>query len=101
MQDYLPPQLPAQTSIEGIYLDSELPGGEVNLLLLLLLDNASSVLGRKSPPDSAGLLAAEIEREVLLLLVEETELGALVRVGDGEDTSDRLADVVTIRRIPC
>lgn len=37
---------------------------------------------------------AEVEREVLLALVEEAELGALLGVDDGEDARDALAHVV-------
>lgn len=65
------------------------------LLLLLLGDDALLVLG-KSPSHGAGLLGAEVEREVLLVLVEDTELRTLVDVDDGEDTGDRLADVVAV-----
>lgn len=48
------------------------------------------------PPDSAGLLGAEVERHVLLALVEEAELLALSGIDDGQDTGDRLADIVTV-----
>lgn len=34
------------------------------------------------------MLGTEVEREVLLVLVEEAELGALVGVDDGEDTGN-------------
>lgn len=46
------------------------------------------------PADCASLLGSEVEREVLLLLVEYPQLRALVDVDDGEHASDRLADVV-------
>lgn len=76
------------------YLNSKVPLGEVDLLLLLLLgDEGSFVLGQASP-DSTGLLWAEVKRQVLLALVEDAELLPLVEVDDGEDTGDRLADVV-------
>ena len=40
------------------------------------------------PPDRAGLFGAQVEGQVFLLLVEEAELLALVRVDDGEDAGD-------------
>jgi hypothetical protein len=48
-----------------------------------------------------GELGAEVERHVLLVLVEQTQLGALVGVDDGEDTGDRLADVVATKWTTC
>ena len=69
--------------------------------LLGLLKNAGSVLLGKTAADSAGLLGAEIEREVLLVLVEETKLSPLLGVDDGKDTSDRLAEVVAVKRCAC
>ena len=69
--------------------------------LLGLLKSAGSVLLGKTAADSAGLLGAEVEREVLLVLVEETELSPLLGVDDGEDTSDRLAEVVAVKRCAC
>jgi hypothetical protein len=75
-------------------LDGVLSLGEVCLPLLLLLgDDRSLVLGESSA-DGAGLLGAEVERSVLLALVEEAELGPLVGVDDGEDLGDTLANVV-------
>ena len=45
------------------------------------------------PPDRSRLLRAQIQREVLLLGVEETELLALVRVDDCEDAGDGFTEV--------
>lgn len=56
------------------------------------------VLGQAAA-ESAGVLGPEVEREVLLVLVEQTELRALVEVDDGEDTSDGLADVLAVRGV--
>jgi hypothetical protein len=68
----------------------------VGLALGLLLENTGSILLGETATDGAGLLWAEVERQVLLLLVEEAELGALVGVDDGQDLGDRLADVVAV-----
>ena len=76
------------------YLDGELPLGEVNVALLGLLQRAGLVLGRQSATNGAGLLGAEVERGVLLVLVEQTKLRALLGVDDGQDTGDRLSQVV-------
>ena len=67
-------------------------------LLGLLKGLLGLVLGKTSA-DGAGLLWSEVERHVLLVLVEETELGALVGVDDGEDLSDRLANIVAIEKV--
>lgn len=45
-----------------------------------------------------GLLWSEIKREVLLALVELAQVLALLRVHNGQDASDRLADTVAIGR---
>jgi hypothetical protein len=67
------------------------------LALLGLLQNPRGVLGGQAATDGAGLLGPEVKRQVLLVLVEEAELSTLLRVDDGKDTGDRLADVVAIR----
>lgn len=46
--------------------------------------------------DRARLLRPEIERDVLLALVEETELCAVVRIDDGQNTGDGLADIRSV-----
>ena len=66
----------------------------MSLLLLLLLGHALGVLWRQTAADGTGLLRAEVEWQVLLLLVEDSELRSLVDVDDGEDTGNRLANVV-------
>ena len=40
------------------------------------------------PPDRSGLLGAQVEGQVFLLLVEDAELLALVRVDDGKDAGN-------------
>jgi hypothetical protein len=52
-------------------------------------------LGQPSP-NSPRLLRSEVEREVFLVLIEETELCALVGVDDGEDFGNRLAEIVAV-----
>ena len=66
------------------------------LPLLLLVGPRTSLILGKCAAHGAGLLRAEIEREVLLLLVEDAELVALVGVDNGEDTGDGFADVVAV-----
>jgi hypothetical protein len=68
----------------------------VDLLLALALGLEGSLVLGEAAAESTGKAGAEVEREVLLVLVEEAELGALVGVDDGENTSDRLADVVAV-----
>lgn len=80
----------------GSHLNSVLPLGEVDLLLLLLVGLRGSLVLGEPAAEGAGELGAEVKREELLVLVEEAELRALVGVDDGEDTSDRLADVVAV-----
>jgi hypothetical protein len=53
------------------------------------------VLG-ESATDGAGGLWSEVERSVLLALVEEAELSALVGVDDGQDLGDGLANIVAV-----
>ena len=77
-------------------LDGVLSLGEVCVPLLLLLSDERSLVLGESSADGAGLLGAEVEGQVLLALVEDAELSALVGVDDGEDASDRLADVVAV-----
>lgn len=61
-------------------------------LALLFCDPLRIVLGQPAA-DGTGLLRAEVERRVLLVLVEQAELVSLLGVDDGEDAGDRLADV--------
>lgn len=65
------------------HLDSILPLGEVGLLLRRLECLAGRFVLGQPPPDGAGLLGAEVERQVLLAFIENAELLALGRVDDG------------------
>jgi len=60
----------------------------------------STNLGKLSA-DCTGLLWSEINREVLLALVELAQVLALLRVYNGQDTSDRLADTIAVGRGGC
>lgn len=62
--------------------------------LLLLLAHPGLVLVGQVSPHSARLLGAQVERDVLLALVEDAQLRALVGVDDGEHAGDGFADVV-------
>lgn len=79
------------------YLNGVLPLGEVDLALPLLLSDEGGLVLGESSADGTGLLGSEVEREVLLVLVEQTQLSALVGVDDGQDTGDRLAEVVAAK----
>jgi hypothetical protein len=78
-------------------LDSKLSLREVHNSLALLLQHTGCVLLGQTSSDGAGLLLSEVEGKVLLVLVEQTELSALVGVDDGQDLGDRLADIVAVR----
>ena len=68
----------------------------MDLLLPLLLRLLVGLVLGHTAAQSTGVPGAEVEREVLLVLVEQAELGALVEVDDGENASDRLANVVAV-----
>lgn len=94
MIPFIPPPnspLPKKFS-ELTHLDSVLPLREVQSLLALLDSLESRLVLGQPPPDSPGLLGAEVERQVFLALVEDAELLALSGVDDSQDTGDRLAD---------
>ena len=78
------------------YLNGVLPLGKVDLLLPLSLRLLGGLVLGHTAADGTGVLGSEVEREVLLVLVEQAELRALVDVDHGEDTSDGLADVLAI-----
>jgi hypothetical protein len=56
--------------------------------LLLLLGGSAGVLLAQSSADGTSLLCSEVEREVLLLCVEQAQLVSLVGVDDSEDSGD-------------
>jgi hypothetical protein len=67
----------------------------MRLPLLLLLGDSAGILLAQSSADGAGLFRSQIEREILLLLVEEPQLVALVGVDDGQSAGDGFAEIVS------
>lgn len=68
------------------------------LALLGLLQLPRGILGGQAATDGTGLLRAEVERHVLLVLVEQAHVVSLLGVDDGQNTGDRLAEVVAVCR---
>lgn len=60
----------------------------MNSPLLRLLQGLLTLVLAQTSADGTGLLWSEVEGKVLLVLVEEAELGALVGVDDCEDLCD-------------
>jgi len=78
--------------LDGVFAAREVP------FLLLLLERLLSLFVLSEPSaDCTRLLCSEINREVLLALVELAQVLALLRVDDGQDASDRLADTIDTR----
>jgi hypothetical protein len=78
-------------------LDGVPPLGEVRLPLPLPLRLQRRLLLGQVAAHGARELGPQVEGRVLLLLVEEPELGALRGVDDGEDAGDAFPDVVSAR----
>lgn len=76
------------------YLDSILPLREVSGPLLRLLQSLLTLVLAQTSSDRTRLLGSEIERHVLLVLVEEAQLRALVCVNDSKDLRDRLSEIM-------
>lgn len=66
--------------------------------LALLVGGLGTLVLGETAADLTGELGAQVKREVLLVLVEETKLGALVGVDDGENASDRLANLAAKKK---
>lgn len=79
------------------YLNGVLPLGEVDLALALPRGDLGSLVLGETAAQLTGELGAEVEGHVLLVLVEQTQLSALVGVDDGHNASDRLADLTTVK----
>lgn len=90
--------LPAQDCRRVSYLDGVLPLGEVDGTLAELVGGLGTLVLGETAADLTGELGAEVEREVLLVLVEQTQLSALVGVDDSENTSDRLANLAAKKK---
>ena len=84
---------PAKGCRRVSYLNGVLPLGEVDGTLAELVGGLGTLVLGETAADLTGELGAEVEREVLLVLVEQTQLSALVGVDDSENTSDRLANL--------
>lgn len=52
-------------------------------------------MGGQPAADGTGPLGSEVERNVLLALVEKAKLVTLLEVDDSQDLGDGLADIVT------
>jgi len=78
------------------YLDSILPLRKVNSPLLRLLQNLSTLRFAQASSNGTCLLWSEVEREVLLVLIEETKLRALIGINDCEDLCDWLSEIVAV-----
>jgi hypothetical protein len=66
-------------------------------LLLLLLRRLRRLLRRcQLTTNGAGELRTKVERRVLLLLVQETEVRSLCGIDDCEDTGNSFADIGAI-----
>lgn len=92
------PKLRAYPLGRGIYLDGVLPLGEVDGLLGSLRGLEGSLVLGQAATDGAGALEAEIKRQVLLGLVEKTQLLSLLGVDDGQSPGDGLANIVARKR---
>jgi len=79
---------------DNLCLDGEFAGREVPFLLLLLERLLRLFVLGELPADCAGLLWSEVKREVLLAFVELAQVLALLRVHNGQDAGNRLADTI-------
>lgn len=75
-------------------LHSIFPRREVHLSLLLLLRDSASILLAQSSPNGASLLGPEVERKVLLVVIELSQSVSLVGVDHGQAAGNRFAEVV-------
>lgn len=69
----------------------------MDLLLALPLGDPRRLVRGKSSAHGTRLLGSQIQRDELLVLVEEAQLGALGEVDDGQDARDRLANLTAVR----
>lgn len=72
----------------------------MDLLLALPLGNPRGLVRGESSAHGTCLLGSQVQRDVLLVLVEETQLGALGDVDDGQDAGDRLANLAAGEKSP-
>ena len=72
---------------------------EVSFLLLLTKSLLGLFKGSQSSTHSTGLLDTKVQRNILLLVVEESELFTLSLVDDSQDTSNILTGFTTNQNI--
>jgi len=96
----LVPKLPKPSPLcLDAYLDGILPLGKVSRPLLRLQQGLLALVLAQASSDGTGLLWSEVEGEVFLVLVEQSELGSLVGVDDCENFGDRLSDIMAIEAV--
>ena len=81
------------------YLNGVFSLREMCLALLRLLQSLGLLLGRQTTTDGTSLLGAQIQGQVLLVLIKKPELRSLLEVDNGEDAGDRLAQVVAVMHV--
>jgi len=73
-------------------LNSEFAGGEMDVLFVLSESFPCAFMLGQPSSDRTSLLGTKVKREVILALVELSEVLSLLLVGDSQDTGYRLAD---------
>lgn len=68
----------------------------MRVLLPLLLRHPRSIMLRQASPNRPRLLRAQVQGQVFIILVEDTQLRALIGIYNGENASDGFAEVVAI-----
>ena len=63
--------------------------------LLLLIRQFRRLMLAQAPPNRTSLFWSQVERQVLLLCVEEAQLLALVGIDNGKDAGNGFAEVVS------
>ena len=68
----------------------------MRVLLPLLLRHPRSIMLRQASPNRPRLLRAQVQGQIFIILVEDTQLRALIGIYNGENASDGFAEVVAI-----
>lgn len=69
----------------------------MNILLVLALSLGLTLVLGQLAAESTGLLGTEVKRQVLLVLVELTQVSTLLEVDHSQNASNVLAHSVTVR----